>query len=175
MEANNGEDCLRYAENQLFDLVILDVNLPGTDALSLTQQLILNNDKLRILIFSMYPSIQYAARFYKAGAKGYISKEADKSELLKAVDLLFNNRIYMEQDFQDIILNSKGDKGKLTEREFAVAQHLAHGMSYKEIARILCIEASSVRTHKKNIFRKLNVNTLFEFLRIFEGDTRSVI
>jgi DNA-binding NarL/FixJ family response regulator len=175
-EAEDDKECIQLVRKENFDLIILDINIPNTNILDLIDWLMIHNSESKILICTMYPYTQYGIQYYKKGVMGYINKEADKSEILRAVDLILNNRIYMSQEFQDTVsdfLTHKKEKANFTilsEREFAVAQCLARGMQYEDIAKALNASTSTIRTFKVRIFRKLGVKTLYDFLTLVKND-----
>jgi len=175
MEAQDGAECIQLVKKNDFDLIILDIDLPNTNSFDLIDWLKLHNSDIRILIFTMYPYEQYSLQYYKKGVMGYINKKVDKAELLRAVDLVLNNRVYMTQEFQNtvsVFLTQKEETAgftKLSEREFAVAECLAKGMEYKNIAQALNVSISTVRNFKARIFKKLKVTTLYDFLNLVKN------
>jgi len=173
IEANNGHIATRHLKEQMFDLIILEMNMADVDTLSLIDWIITNNPESKILIFSMHSPTCYGLQLYRRGIKGFLNKSCSDEEIVQAINLILNNRIYIPQDLQDMMSDMLRGKKKadnnfelLSEREFSVSQLLAQGKSYEEIAQMLSIEVSTVRTFKTRIFKKLGVNTTFEFLSL---------
>lgn len=175
VEAKNGKECIELFKKQKFDLVILDVNLPNTDALDLTHWMKVMDKEARIIIFTVNANMQQAAKYYRNGAMAYITKDKESEEILKAIDLVWNNRMYMTSEFQHVLPSLLAQPKQsfgidtLSEREFAVANSLAQGLSYEEIATIMSIEVNTVRSFKSRIFRKLNVKNFYDFLKLFDN------
>ncbi|PZF70988.1 response regulator transcription factor [Taibaiella soli] len=173
VEANNGCVVIKQLKEQTFDLIILEMNMADVDTLSLIDWINTNNPDARILIFSMHASAHYGIQLYRKGIRGFLNKSCSDDEIVQAINLILSNRIYIPQDLQDVMSDMLRGKKKtennfelLSDREFSVSQLLAQGKNYEEIARILCIEVSTVRTFKTRIFKKLSVNTTFEFLSL---------
>ncbi len=170
-DVETGQGCLDRLMNQSFDLVILDLNLPDIDGVKLTGQIRETYPNQMILIFSMNPTNLYASELYRLGVMGYLNKQADIKEIKKALNtILRDRRPYMEQN---LINNSNKNYtqspvanpfSKLSQRELAVARMLAKGKSMEEIATLLAIGASTIRTYKARVFEKLEVSTLYDFL-----------
>lgn len=172
-EANNGCVVVKQLKDQIFDLIILEMNMADVDTLSLIDWIMTCNPDARILIFSSHAPAHYGVQLYRKGIKGFLSKSSSDDEILQAINLILNNRIYIPQDLQDLMSDVLRGKKKtennferLSDREFSVSQLLAQGKSYEEIAQMLSIEVSTVRTFKTRIFKKLCVHTTYEFLSL---------
>lgn len=170
-KAASAEECIEHLKQQSFDLIILDLNLPGTDGLTLTEWIRARYPKQRILIFSMNPTNIYAKKLFELGVMGYLNKQADVTEIVKALrTILISNQKYVEEEFRSQLPGNDDDKkmvnpfAKLSKRELSIAQLLAQGDSFEEIAGKLSIEASTIRTYKARLFQKLDVTTLHDFL-----------
>ena len=123
-------------------------------------------------MFSMSPENVYAKRFLKAGAMGFISKNAGLTELKKAVELVLNDRKYISESLAEQLAGEIGSQqpsnpfDKLSAREFEIANLLMTGKSGSEISDILSINSSTVGTHKARMFEKLGVNNLPELIEV---------
>jgi two-component system, NarL family, invasion response regulator UvrY len=167
-EASNGEEAVTKLKKKLYDLVIMDVQMPQTDALSLVEFICFRSPSTPILIFSMSAEKIYAPRFLKAGAKGFVSKEASLDELVKAINLVFNGRTYISENLA-VALAEENISGKhqnpfkrLSQREFEIASLLLNGKSPGEISKSLNLQSSTVGTHKARLFEKLGISNLLE-------------
>lgn len=170
-EAKNGQTCTDLLKKENFDLVILDMNLPDTDGITLTEWIRDRYPDQKILFFSTSPTTVYAKKLYQMGIMGYLNKQANVNEIAKALHtIMTDNKQYLDEEFkqmlaQDFLQKSSDDPiEKLSNRELTIAQLLANGKSFEEIAAQLNIESSTIRTYKTRIYQKLDVTTLHEFL-----------
>ncbi len=172
VEAGNEKVVLEQLKKQTFDLVIMDVQMPDFDTISLVEYFKNSYPDTRVLIFSMSAENIYAKRFLKAGAMGFVSKNSELNELVKAVDLVLNNRRYISEGLADMLADQIGAKGKdnpfqtLSTRELDIASSLIRGSSVSEIAASHSISISTVGTYKARLFKKLKVNNIAELIEI---------
>ncbi len=171
-EANNEKSALQELKIRTYDLVIMDVQMPDTDTAGLMEYIKTRYPAARVLMFSMSPENVYAKRFLKAGAMGFISKNAGLAELKKAVELVLNNRKYISENLAEQLAAEIGTQqpsnpfDKLSAREFEIATLLITGKSGSEISDLLSINSSTVGTHKARLFEKLGVNNLPELIEV---------
>jgi two-component system invasion response regulator UvrY len=170
-KVDSAEACIELLKERSYDLLILDLNLPGTDGLTLTEWIKAQYPSQRILIFSMNPTNIYAKKLFELGVMGYLNKQADVSEIVKALrTILISHQQYVDEEFRSQLVGTLSQQvmtnpfEKLSKRELSIAQLLAHGNSFEEIANKLSIEASTIRTYKARLFQKLDVTTLHDFL-----------
>ncbi len=167
-EAFDGESALEKLAERKYDLVMLDIQMPNTDSLTLMQLIIKKYTDARVLIFSMASENVYAKRFLKAGAKGFISKEAPMEEIEKAVAQLLDNKRYISSNLAETLANesfetkSENPFNRLSPREFEIATLLLSGQTISHIAISIKIQVSTVGTHKARMFDKLGVANLLE-------------
>jgi DNA-binding NarL/FixJ family response regulator len=154
-----------------FELVILDMNLPDTDGITLAEWIFNNNPQQMIMFFSTSPTAVYAKKLFQMGIMGYVNKQADVSDISHALHvILTEKKRYMDEEFESILAMNFFDKKeagpieKLTSRELSIAQLLANGKTYAEIAGQLNIESSTIRSYKTRIYQKLEAETLLDFL-----------
>jgi DNA-binding NarL/FixJ family response regulator len=167
----NAEDCIDILKKEQFDLLILDMNLPDMDGITLTEWVRDHYPHQMILIFSMNPTGIFAKKLYQIGVMGYLNKQADMSEIVKALRIiLIEKKQYLNEEFKAILAQDFLNKSpsnpieKLSKRELSIAQLLAQGRSNDDIAGQLNIEPSTIRTYKARIFQKMDVSSLHEFL-----------
>jgi len=167
----NAQSCTAVFEKDKFDLLILDINLPDMDGTILTEWVLKIDPTQKILIFSMNPTAVFAKRLYQMGIRGFLSKQASVPEIRKALYLvLAEDAYYMSDEFKtmlnyDLLNKNTGNlPDKLSKRELSIAQMLANGKSIEEIANLLQIEPSTIRTYKGRVFQKMEVTTMHEFL-----------
>lgn len=171
-EANNEKSALQELKIRTYDLIIMDVQMPDTDTAGLMEYIKTRYPAAKVLMFSMSPENVYAKRFLKAGAMGFISKNAGLTELKKAVELVLNDRKYISESLAEQLAGEIGSQqpsnpfDKLSAREFEIANLLMTGKSGSEISDILSINSSTVGTHKARMFEKLGVNNLPELIEV---------
>lgn len=170
-KAENAESCIAALKKDKFDLIVLDMNLPDMDGITLTEWILLRYPGQLILIFSMNPTGVFAKKLYQLGVMGYLNKQADVSEIIRALRVILKEKKqYVNDEFKAIMAHDFLNKTpanpveKLSRRELSIAQLLAQGKSFETIAQQLSIEASTIRTYKARIFQKMEVGNLHEFL-----------
>ncbi len=167
-EAKDGESALKKVNEKNYDLVMLDIQMPNTDTFALMENFKINFPDLKVLMFSMSPENIYALRFMKAGARGFISKDAPLEEIIKAIDKVLNNKKYISEELLSIL--AEGTSGgaevnpftTLSGREFEIVSMLLSGKTISGIAADLTLGISTIGTHKSRIFSKLKVTNLLE-------------
>jgi len=167
-EAFDGESALAKLKVQTYDLIMLDIQMPRTDTLALMQTIVKEYPEARVLIFSMSAENVYAKRYLKAGARGFINKEAPLDEIVKAVTQLLDNRRYISNSLAEVLANesfetkSENPFNRLSAREFEIATLLLSGQTISHISSSIKIQVSTVGTHKARMFDKLGVTNLLE-------------
>ncbi|MEO6405639.1 MAG: response regulator transcription factor [Ferruginibacter sp.] len=167
-EAQDGDSALAKVKENTYDLVMLDIQMPKTDTFGLMEYFKVKYPQLKVLVFSMSPENIYAKRFLKAGARGFISKDAPLDEIKKAIDLVLNDRKYISEAMIDMLAESSGkDKdgnlwNSLSAREFEIVSLLLSGQTLSSIAHTLNLQVSTIGTHKARIFDKLKVTNILE-------------
>jgi DNA-binding NarL/FixJ family response regulator len=168
-ECNDGDSAWKKIQSTEYDLVVMDISMPGTDSVNLLKNIFILQPQLKVLIVSMNSEEIYAKRFLQLGVMGFINKESDALELRKAIVSVMNNRKYMSAKLQETIA-CEGTEGpsfeSLSARELEVMTHLVGGKNVSEIADILSIHISTVSTHKARILQKLKVNNVVELTQV---------
>lgn len=167
---NGGEvlDCLRQNE---FDLLLLDINMPGISGANLIARVKAQQASLPILVLSMHNESQVAARMLKAGANGYITKDSEPALLVEAIRKVAGGGKYIlpelaEQMVFDIATPSdRLPHTLLSNREFDVFRLLVTGRGVNDIAEQLCISNKTVSTHKVRLLEKMNVTAVADLVR----------
>lgn len=167
-EAMNGDTAMIKLKEHEFDLVMLDIQMPKTDALGLMEYIHIKYPKAKVLIFSMSAENIYAKRFMKAGAYGFISKEAPLEEITRAINVILNNKKYISDTLAEKLAEDSfsGKTGNpfndLSPREFEIVSLLLDGKTVTDISHTLNIQTSTVGTHKARLFEKLGVTNILE-------------
>jgi len=162
-EANSGQEVIKKVAVGNFDLVLLDISLPGMSGLDVLKQIRLLKPDLPVLILSMYPEEQYAIRSLKAGASGYLTKESAPEELIRAIRKVATGRKYITESLAEkILIDWDKDKGKaphemLSDREYQVFCLIASGKTVKEISKVLSLSTKTVSTHRARILKKMHM------------------
>jgi two-component system invasion response regulator UvrY len=166
---NKAISCLE--ENQ-YDLMILDINIPGGNSLNMIKSIKKIQEKIRILIFSGYNEKLYAVPALQAGADGYVSKDASKSEFTEALQSIFQDKKYLSPTMQQESINKlidskqnvKNPLSTLSNRETEILQLILKGHSTSQIGDTLFLHLSTVSTYKMRIFEKLGVKNIVELI-----------
>ena len=167
-EAGDGTEAVEQLKKREYDLVIMDIQMPNTDAFGLMEYIRISHPQSKVLIFSMSAENIYAKRFLKAGAKGFVSKEAPLNDITKAITQVLNDKRYISEGMIAELAegaysdNPKNPFQKLSARELEIVSLLLSGDTLSEIARSLHIQVSTAGTHKARLFEKLGVNNLLE-------------
>jgi two-component system, NarL family, invasion response regulator UvrY len=170
-EASDAAQVLEKAHGGQYDVVILDIAMPGRDGIEVLKQLKQLHPHRQVLILSMYPEDQYAFRAIKAGASGYLTKNKASAELIEAVRRVASGRKYISAEVAEQLafdLERDTDKPlhqKLSDREYQVMCMIASGKAVKEIAVELALSVSSVSTMRTRILRKFRMKTNAEITR----------
>lgn len=170
-EATNGGQALELALEGKWDLLLLDINMPGRGGLEVLAEVKKARPKLPVLVLSMGRESEYAARALKAGAAGYLTKQTVGRELADAVSKVltggrFISAALADQLAGDLIAGGKGQPHeKLSDREYEVMKRLATGSSVKEIAGALSLSEKTVFTYRARLLEKLKLQSDVDLAR----------
>ena len=166
-EASNGDEVVSCVKKYDYELIVLDINMPHTDSITLVTNLFAYREQSRILIYSMNSEELYAKRFIKLGVLGYLNKESNAEEIRRAIACVLHGDIYISKKIRkDLSQEMHSKKGgdnpfeKLSDREIQTVKYLLHGYSLLEIKKILNVHSSTVGTYKTRIFEKLKIKTV---------------
>ena len=162
-EVSDGETLIKEVMHHHWDLVISDLDMPGMSGLEAMEKIKLIKPSLPILILSIYPEELYAVRVLKAGAAGYMNKNAAPYDLIKALQRIFLGKKYITPEIAEKLLNHIDSDKKphelLTNREFEIFKLLAFGKSLTQIAESLSLALTTISTHRTRIMGKLNLSS----------------
>lgn len=162
-EASNGQDVLDQVWRSDFDLLLLDINMPGMSGLEALKQLKTQKPKLKVLVLSMYPEEQYAIRALKAGASGYITKASASEELIEAIRKVSQGGKYVSASLAEkLLFDFEADADRplhelLSDREYEVLCMIASGKTVSHIAEELCLSVKTVSTYRVRILEKMRM------------------
>jgi two-component system invasion response regulator UvrY len=172
-EAITGEQALQCLTVARFDLILLDLNLPGLAGLELLRRLVRLAPTLPVLVFSQHAEAIYATRALEAGARGFVSKNAMPEELLEAIDTVLAGGTVVEKDIAaEMMLHDLAEDAylkPLTQRDLEILRLLAAGDSLSQIADKLGIAYKTVANNLSRIKEKLGVGQTSELIRIAVG------
>ena len=170
-EAGNAQEILSQIQSRAWDLVILDITMPGRSGLDMLRDLQQMRPKLPVLVLSMHPENQYAKRVLRAGAAGYMNKETAPKELVKAVrKLLAGGRYVSAALAEKLAADLSADAGRLpherlSDREFEVLRMIASGKTASQIAEELHLSVTTVSTYRARILEKMGMTNNAELMR----------
>jgi DNA-binding NarL/FixJ family response regulator len=170
-EAQNGFEVMDRVRAVDFDVLLLDMSMPGKSGIELIKQVHAEKPRLRVLVLSMHEEHQYAVRAIRAGAAGYLTKEGASAQLVSAIRRVAGGGAYIsaavaEQLALGAMPDAKGPPhSTLSDREFQIFRMIAEGKSVSDIAERLNLSVKTVSTHKANILQKMNMSTQAELIR----------
>jgi len=169
-EATNAGECFSLVRKMECSLVLLDISLPDKSGFDVLKQLRYEHPKLPVLILSVHSEDQYAVRFIKAGASGYLMKEGAPEELVKAIRKVHAGGKYVSASLAEKLASHLDTSDKpphenLSDREFQILCLIAKGESLKGIADELCISEKTVSTYRSRIMEKMKMSTNSDLTR----------
>jgi DNA-binding NarL/FixJ family response regulator len=170
-EAGDAQEALRLVRNQPVDMAILDIRLPDRSGTELLSDLTRANAKLRILVLSIFPEEQYAVRVFRSGGNGYLSKNAESNEVVRAVKKILNGEEYVSDSVAQYLAREAKSHSivmpheTLSKRECQVFRLLVAGKGLTEIAETLELNVTTVSTYRARLLEKLNLKTNADLVR----------
>ncbi|MBV6639206.1 MAG: response regulator transcription factor [Cyclobacteriaceae bacterium] len=170
-EANNGREAISMIENLKPDILVCDISMPDFSGIELLKKLEDSGQNVKVLILSMHKDPEYIMKSFEYGALGYLPKNADEGELIKAIETIHSGDRYLTQEVSNVLaqsmLASKSTvKYNLTSREKEIINNLVKGLSNKQIAAELFISIRTVDTHRTNIMKKLKVKNVASLVKL---------
>ena len=162
-EAGNGQEVLNLIGKKDYDLVLLDISMPGRSGLEILKDLKSEKPKLPVLILSIYPEEQYAVRALRAGASGYMTKASAANELIAAIRKISAGGKYISASLAEkLAFYLDGDATRpphetLSDREYQVMLMIASGKTVTEIADELCLSVKTISTYRTHILEKMKM------------------
>jgi DNA-binding NarL/FixJ family response regulator len=169
-EAENAEQVLSQVRTQNWDLVILDITMPGRSGVDVLADLKRMRAKLPVLVLSTYPEDQYGKRVLKAGASGYLNKSSAPEELIRAIrKVLAGGRYVSEALAEKLALDLHQNQDQplhetLSERELEVLRMIASGKTVSQVAEQLHLSVTTISTYRARILEKMNMTTSAELM-----------
>lgn len=170
-EAENSNDLFNQLAKQEYDLLLLDITLPGISGLETLKEIKKSTPELPVLIVSIHSEDQYALRVLKAGASGFLTKNSAPEELVNAINIVIEGRKYITPTLAEKLAvnlelgTEKPPHERLSDREYQVMRMLASGNSVKQIAAELSLSAKTISTNRARILKKMQMKTTAEIIR----------
>jgi two-component system, NarL family, invasion response regulator UvrY len=163
-EAKDGHEALEKAACKEYDLVLLDVSMPGRDGLDVLKELKRRRPRLPVIMLSMHPEEQYAVRALRSGASGYLAKDSAPDELIDAIRKALAGCVYMSASLAEKLaagtadLSGRRPHEQLSDREYQIMRMLASGKTLGSIAHDLSLSVKTISTYRARILLKLNLH-----------------
>ncbi len=167
-ESDNGRDAIRLAGKLMPHLILMDLNMPGMNGIEAIRGIKLRMPETRVLVLTIHRTDEYIHESLKAGADGYILKDATHHELTIAIQNILKGKIYLSPDIADKVICTYRNHGtttgvssawdQLTNREREVLKLVAEGHPNKYIAEYLCLSVKTVEKHRSNLMKKLDLH-----------------
>jgi two-component system, NarL family, invasion response regulator UvrY len=173
-EASDAQETMRAIGEKTFDLIVLDLDLKSKSGLELLREIKREKPELPVLFLSIYPEEQFAVRTLKAGASGFMSKDAAPEELVKAIRKILRGGKYINESVAERLLSDLNSPAQrtdsvpheaLSDREFQILRLFGEGKTVGEIAAELSISVPTVSTHRTRILEKMCMKTTAELMR----------
>jgi DNA-binding NarL/FixJ family response regulator len=169
-EAGDGNEVLQRIRTLDFDVLLLDMSMPGRSGVELIRQVKTEKPKLRILVLSMHEEHQYAVRAIHAGASGYLTKESASAQLVAAIRKVAAGGAFISAEVAERLALDAMPRGEgplhatLSDREYQVFRFLVGGLSVTEIGSRLHLSAKTISTHKARLMEKLQIDNNAELV-----------
>ena len=170
-EACNGNAVVEMVRERDWGLLVLDLSMRGRSGIERIKQIKAERHKRPVLVFSMHPEEQYAVRAIRAGASGYLSKEADSDLLLPAMRKVAAGGVYVSAKVAELFVNNNSPQSEalphtlLTDREYQIFEHIVRGISLTDIGEMLSLSVKTISTHKSRIMSKMHLDSHLDMVR----------
>ncbi len=176
-EAANGQEVLDHIRKEDWDLVLLDLAMPGRGGLDILKELKREKPKLPVLVLSIYPEEQYAVRAFKAGVSGYLTKESAPEELIAAIRKVSQGGKYVSASLAEKLALHLGEAAEkpvhelLSDREYQVMLMIASGKTVKEVADEMALSVKTISTYRVRALNKMGLknNAAFTYYALKHG------
>lgn len=171
-EAADSNGVLNLLRAEPFDVVVLDITMPGRDGLEVLKELKRDAPQVPVLMLSMHPEERFAVRALKAGASGYLTKESAPDELCVAIRKVLRGGKYISPSLAELLAESVGQADQdsaaseiLSDREYQVLRLIASGKTVSQVANELMLSVNTISTYRTRILEKMNMKTNAELTR----------
>ena len=170
-EARNATEALARVWKEKWDVVVLDITMPGRNGLEVLKEIKRSRPQLPVLVLSMHPEDQFAVRLFKAGASGYLTKESAGEELVGAIKKVVTGGRYISPSLAERMASylavdfQKAPHERLSDREFLILRMIASGKTVSQIARELSLSVATVSTYRARMLEKMDMKNNAELTR----------
>ncbi len=170
-EASNADEVRAQAQELRWDVLVLDMNMPGGSSFDLLKDVRTQDPKAKVLVLTMFQEEQYGVRCIRAGASGFLSKESAPEKLLEAVRKLAHGGKYISVELAEALASAVAGEtdgnphDRLSDREMEVFRQLASGRTVSQIAEALSLSVKTVSTHRTRILKKMGMGSNAELMR----------
>ena len=170
-EAENGQEVMEKIHQSRYDVLVLDISMPGRNGLDILREVRHALPSLPVLILSMHPEEQYAIRMLKSGASGYLTKDCAPDQLVPAIQKIARGGKYVSDILaEQLLFNLTGEANRpphelLSDREYSVLVLIGQGKTPTEIAEQLILSVKTVSTYRTRVLEKLNLQSTAELIR----------
>jgi len=180
-ECGNGERAIELARDKRPDVVLLDINMAPMSGFDVLKMIRKYSPGSKIIGVSMHSQPAYAKKMLRLGAKGYVTKNSPRSEMMQAITEVSNNHVYVCQEVKNILSDQmlNGDQANpdinnLSDREMQIVKALKEGLSSKEIAAELNISLKTVEVHRHNVLKKLKLKNTVSLINFINSQAFDV-
>ncbi|MEW8505151.1 MAG: response regulator transcription factor [Candidatus Thiodiazotropha sp.] len=170
-EADNGRDAIRRVIDLKPDLVIMDLSMPGLNGMDAIREIKERMPEIKALVLTVHNEEEYVLASLKAGANGYVLKDATQNELMTAAERVLNGKTYLSAEITEKVVNSYLNTNNVsqepvtrwdtvTQRERQILKLIAEGHTNKSMAEYLCISVKTVEKHRANLMKKLDLHSV---------------
>jgi DNA-binding NarL/FixJ family response regulator len=181
-DAADGRSAVQIASQLRPDIVVMDITMPQLNGIEATRQMVAHNSSVKVIALSMHSDRRFMSEILKAGAVGYLLKDAAAEELIHAIRAVMRGKTYLSPEIADVLVDDYLSRmpdaqptvfAALTAREREVLQLMAEGKATKEVAAILHVSVKTVETHRRQMMEKLDLHSVAELTKyaIREGLT----
>jgi DNA-binding NarL/FixJ family response regulator len=162
-QASSGEDAISMVRDLVPDIVFMDIRMPGIGGLEATRRILSQHPEIKVIVISAFNDEVYPVTLLKAGASGYITKNADTEEIKTAVQTVLSGSVYVSPQLAQMLVvsgmsnNAKSPLAQLSQRELQMAELITSGKRANDVAETLSISPKTINTYKYRIYEKLGV------------------
>lgn len=162
-QASSGEDAISMVRDLVPDIVFMDIRMPGIGGLEATRRILSQHPEIKVIVISAFNDEVYPVTLLKAGASGYITKNADTEEIKTAVQTVLSGNVYVSPQLAQMLVvsgmsnNAKSPLAQLSQRELQIAELITSGKRANDVAETLSISPKTINTYKYRIYEKLGV------------------
>jgi len=178
-EASNSAEAMEKLNKEKWDMVILDISMPGRSGLDFIVDVLSFDAQIPILVLSMYAEDQMAMRALRAGAKGYLTKSRAADDLIGAINRILSGKKYITENVAELLVNEIRKKetvdvmNALSDREYFVLLRLAAGETLTEISRSLTLSVKTIYTYRTRCMKKLDLKNMAQLVRFVKDNNLS--